>query len=252
MQRDPAVLAFVLSAAVMTHAQAPQPTFAVASIRQNQSGSGGSGLNVRPGGAFTVSNYSLVRLVQFAYDISESQIVGGPDWIRSDRFDITARASADVARDQIPLMVQSLLRDRFRLRLRPEKREMPVLELVLARSDGRVGPSLQDCADKNTKPPGKPFTAPPGGAVAAGDCGRIARLATFVAARMNSIVVDKTGLKGDWRYNIYFGPDLQDSGNPDLAPFATALREQLGLRLERTRGPVDVLVIESVDKPTEN
>lgn len=252
MPRGFSVLAFILCAVPLTRAQAPQVTFDVASIRQNQSGSGGSGLNMRPGGAFSVSNYSLVRLIQLAYDMSESQILGGPDWIRSDRFNITARASADVPWDQIPLLVQSLLRDRFRLRMRPEKREMQVLELVLARSDGRVGPNLRDCADTNTRTSDNSVTAPQGGTAVAADCGRLARLVTFVAAQMNAIVVDRTGLKGEWRYNMYFRPDLQDSGNPDLAPFATALREQLGLRLERTRGPVDVLVIESVDKPTEN
>src|SRR5688572_17386429 len=246
------VLALMTSTAVLTHGQAPQPTFEVASIRRNESGSGGSGLNVRPGGAFTATNYSLARLVQYAYNMSESQIVGGPDWIRSDRFDVTARAAADVPRDQIALMVQSLLRDRFKLRLRPDKREMQVLELLLARGDGRVGPNLRDCADPDIRAATNSVTAPRGGAAAAGGCGSLARLVGFVGAQMNSIVVDKTGLKGEWRYSIMFGPDLQDSGNPDLVPFATALREQLGLRLERTRGPVDVLVIESVDTPTEN
>ena len=82
----------------------------------------------------------------------------------------------------------------------------------------------------------------------------MSNVASLAAGRLQGIVQDKTGLAGNWRYNIYFGPDLPDpnSANPDLPSFVTALREQLGLKVERTRGPVDVLVIESAERPTEN
>lgn len=233
--------------------------FEVASIKRNVSGAAGSGQGTRPGGVFTATNVSLLRLVQFAYDAFESQIVGGPDWIRNDRFDVTAKTPADARQDQMRPMMRALLEERFKLRVRTEKREMSMFELLLARSDGRLGPNLHDCSNKSDKAglssAEKPFTAPRGGSVAAGECSRLASgVARLAAARMQSPVIDKTGLDAEFRYDIYFGPDLPqpDAANPDLPSFATALREQLGLKLERARGIVDVLVIDSVEQPTED
>lgn len=257
-RRSLAAFMVCCAATAVLVAQTPRPTFEVASIKRNVSGSGGSGQNVRPGGSFSATNYSLLRLMQFAYDVRESQIVAGPDWIRADRFDVTARASTDVPRDQVRLMVQTLLEDRFKLRVRTERREMPVLELLLARSDGQVGPNLHDCSNAQDKTgissSEKPFTAPPGGAVAAGDCASLAAVANMASTMLQALVVDKTGLTGEWRYDIYFGPDLasQVSANPGVPSFIGALREQLGLKLERARGLIDVLVIDSVQQPTEN
>lgn len=248
----------IVCAAVVASAQTAGPTFEVASIRPNLSGPFSSGIGWRPGGTFTATNVPLVRLVQFAYDIPESLILGGPDWIRNNRFDINAKAAAEVPHDHFRLMMKSLLEDRFKLRLRTEEREMPVFELVLARTDGRVGPNLHDCSNKNDQAglssPEKPFVAPRGGTVAAGDCSNLAPLVNLASAKVQTAVINKTGLSGQWRYDIYFGPDLPqpDALNPDLPSFVTALREQLGLKLERTRGVVDVLVVESADQPTEN
>ena len=249
--------ALILCAASISNAQDQKPSFDVASIRQNVSGSASTGLNIK-GATFTTTNFSLVGLMRVAYEVNDAQIIGGPEWVRSDRFDIVARMAADAKRDQLALMLRALLDERFKLRLRNEKREMPLFELTLARDDGRVGPNLHDCSNRNdtggVSTAEKPFTAPRGGAVSAGACAPMSNVASLAAARLQAIVQDKTGLAGSWRYNIYFGPDLPDpnSGNPDLPSFVTALREQLGLKVERTRGPVDVLIIESVAKPTEN
>jgi uncharacterized protein (TIGR03435 family) len=246
---------FVVLCSVMAASLAAQqpaaPKFEVASIRQNVSGSGSNGLNIK-GDTFTTTNFLLVGLMQVAYEITAAQIVGGPDWVRSDRFDIVAKMAADAKRDQMALMLRTLLEERFKLRLRNEKREMAIFELALANNDGRVGPNLHDCSNKNDKEPDKPFRAPPGGAVAAGACAPMSNVAGMAAARVQGIVQDKTGLAGNWRYNVFFGPDLPDpnSANPDLPSFVTALREQLGLRLERTRGSVDVLVIDSAERLT--
>jgi len=257
MQHLLLILAMILFVSSLPDAQTSKPSFEVASIRQNLSGSGSRGLNIK-GGTFTTTNFSLVGLIQIAYEVTEAQVIGGPDWIRSDRFDIFAKAAADANRDQLALMLRALLEDRFKLRLRSEQRELPLFELTLARDDGRVGPNLHDCSNKNdtggVSSREKPFSAPRGGAVTAGACGPMSNVASMAAGRLQSIVQDKTGLAGQWRYNIYYGPDLPDpnSGNPDLPSFITALREQLGLKVERTRGPVDVLVIESVERPSEN
>jgi len=134
-------------------------------------------------------------------------------------------------------MVQSLLEDRFKLRVRHEKREMPFFELRLARTDGRVGPNLHDCSNaKDTagiSSREKPFMAPRGGTVAAGDCASLASIANMVSNRLQAIVIDKTGLPGQWRYDIYFGSDLPPGDaavNLNLPSFVGALGEQLGLK----------------------
>ena len=246
----------VVAAAMPLAAQQSAPLkFEVASIRQNVSGFGSISSNIK-GQTFTTANYSLVGLMQFAYEITAMQIIGGPDWVRSDRFDVVAKMATDAKQDQTALMLRALLEERFKLRLRNEKREMTIFELALANSDGRVGPNLHDCSKKDdtggVSTPERTFTAPRGGNVAAGSCVPMSNVAGLAAAQVQGIVHDKTGLSGNWRFNIYFGPDLPDanSANPDLPSFVTALREQLGLRLDRTRGPVDVLVIDSVERPT--
>ncbi|MGH9240570.1 MAG: TIGR03435 family protein [Vicinamibacterales bacterium] len=258
MPRALIVLAVSIWGAAALGGQEQNPAFEVASVRQNVSGSGSSNVNIKPGGNFTATNFSLVRLMLMAYNVTEAQVIGGPDWVRNDRFDIVAKAAPEANGSQLARMLRALLEERFTLRLRNEQREMPLFEMTLARDDGRVGPNLHDCSNKDdtggVSTPQKPFTAPRGGAVAAGACAPMSNVAGLAAARLQAIVKDKTGLAGQWRYNIYFGPDLPDpnSANPDLPSFVTALREQLGLKVERTRGQVDVLVVESVEKPTEN
>jgi uncharacterized protein (TIGR03435 family) len=248
--------AFVVFCSVTGSLAAQQPAapkFEVASIRQNLSGAGSNGWNIQ-GETFTATNVWLVDLITVAYEITAPQIVGGPDWVRSDRFDIVAKMAADATRDQMAVMLRTLLEDRFALRVRNEKREMAIFELALANNDGRVGPNLHDCSSLNDKEKetNRSFRAPPGGDVAAGGCGPMRRVAGLAAGQVQGIVHDKTGLSGNWRYNVFFGPDLPDpnSANPNLPSFVTALREQLGLKLERTRGLVDVVAIDSVERPT--
>src|SRR5687768_10778864 len=252
MNRSAFVVFFSLTASLAAQ-QPAAPRFEVASIRQNLSGAGSNGWNIQ-GETFTATNVWLVDLMPVAYEIAALQIVGGPDWVRRDRFDIVAKMAADASRDQMAVMLRTLLEDRFTLRVRHEKREMAIFELALANNDGRVGPNLHDCSqlDDNEANRNRRFTEPPGGNVAAGGCGPMRRVAGLAAGHVQGIVHDKTGLSGNWRYNVFFGPDLPDpnSANPDLPSFVTALREQLGLKLERARGPVDVVVIDSAERPT--
>jgi uncharacterized protein (TIGR03435 family) len=197
-------------------------------------------------------------LIAYAYELQDHQLSGGENWVRADRYDVAARAGREVSQTEIRAMVKTLLADRFMLRVRSETREMPVFELRLARSDGRVGPNLHDCSSE--KIPETPFRAPTNGSVAVSDCvNGLAFLATLTARRLQATVVDKTGLTGQWWFNIYYGSEplalpgvdpSKEKVNPDLPSFEGALREQLGLRLERTRGPVPVVVIESVERPT--
>jgi hypothetical protein len=206
---------FACSLTVALSAQQPKPTFEVTSVKRGAPPQGRTFSipnNIGPGGRFT-SPYSLLSgLIEFAYDIRDVQLMGGPNWVRTDRFDVVASAGREVSRDDIRLMLQALLADRFRLVVRQERREMPTHALLVDRSDGQL--------------------------------------------------VDQTGLTGEWFFRFSYAPDpgkLPPSAtagglapDPNSATFPTALREQLGLRLQATRGPVDILVIESVQQPTEN
>ena len=204
---------------------------------------------------------SVAGLIAEAYEVQDFRLSGGEDWVRSERYDVAARAGRDVSQTELREMVKALLADRLKLRVRIDTREMPILELQLARSDGRLGPNLHDCS-KGKRVPETPFRAPTGGSVAVSDCADGVRyLATIASRRLQMTVVDKTGLTGQWWFNVYYGSEppripgvdlSQEKVNPDLPSFEGALREQLGLRLERTRGPVPLVTIESVERPTPN
>jgi uncharacterized protein (TIGR03435 family) len=201
---------------------------------------------------------SVARLIAEAYEVQDFQLSGGEDWVRTERYDVAARAGREVSQAELREMVKALLADRFSLRVRTETREMPILELRVARSDGRVGRNLHDCSDSNDKEgistTEKPFRAPRNGGVATADCADGVRILAAIATRhLQTIVVDKTGLAGQWRFDFYYSSeDLSGRTNQDVPSFEGAIREQLGLRLDRTRGSAPVIVIESVERPTAN
>src|SRR5262245_15090674 len=161
--RFAALVVLVPLAAVTMNGQTAQPSnpqFEVASIKPNKSGDGRVMLGVQPGGRFTATNVPLRLLIRNAYQLQDFQIVGAPSWIASDRFDIVAKAEEGMGdpfqSDQTgqpsrgQLMIRALLAERFKLEVHNENREMPIYSLVLARSDGRLGPQVQksetDCA----------------------------------------------------------------------------------------------------------
>jgi uncharacterized protein (TIGR03435 family) len=206
---------------------------------------------------------SVAGLIAEAYDVHDFQLNGGEDWVRTERYDVAARAGREVSKTELNEMAKALLADRFKLRVRIDTREMTILELRLAQSDGRVGPNLHDCSKE--KVPETPFRAPTNGTVSVSDCavGRngVPHVAAMASRQLKTIVVDKTGLTGQWWYAVFYGgPPLQIPGvdlsqakvNPDLPSFEGALREQLGFRLQRARGPVPIVVIESIERPTPN
>lgn len=262
------------------------PTFEVASVKPNKSGDGRIFFGMQPGGRFTATNVPLRELIRMAYLIQGFQLVGGPDWIGSERFDVVAKAEGDVPRP-VPggppgpmfLMVRALLAERFKLAVHNESRELPIYALVLARSDGRLGPQLRvsqvDCAAliASRKPGGPPPVPPNPGErpqcgmfmgisrIAAGGVG-MGQVATTLSQRVNRVVVDKTGLTGLYEFELEFTPDQLPQGPPPpgappLPPIDpngpsifTALQEQLGLKLDSQRGPIEVVVIDSVERPT--
>jgi uncharacterized protein (TIGR03435 family) len=269
--------------------QQDQPRFEVASVKVNR-------LNDRivtlagQGGRFTARGLTLRALIQHAYQVQEFQIVDLPDWTDVEKYDIAAREPETVAPSvggssgAQRLMLRALLEDRFGLAVHKETRERPVYALVLARSDGRLGPELRrsttDCSPEAIR---SRQGAPAPGPWQANTCGTsvgpglilagsrtMAQLATAMSSltntgsSLNRIVVDRTGLEGTFDLTLRFTPenvpDFGPAGPPARLPaidpngpsIFTAVQEQLGLKLDSQRGPVEVLVIDRVQRPTED
>jgi uncharacterized protein (TIGR03435 family) len=267
-------------------APAPPPDlrFEVASVKPNKSGEARVQIGMQPGGRFTAVNVPLRVLIRNAYQAQDFQLVGAPDWTGDERFDITARAEGDVAPVPIgtvgpfQIMLRNLLADRFKLVVRQESREMPIYALVVARSDKRLGPQLQrstvDCQalaaarGRGGAPPPAPqqgerpmcgMRIGPGMLTAGGVSVR--QLASSLGQFVQRVVVDRTGLDGNYDMDLKWTPDQMPQGAPAAAKPAepigdpnnpslfTALQEQLGLKLEGQRGPVEVIVVQTVDRP---
>lgn len=240
-----------------------EPAFEVVSIKSNVSTSFPVGPATRPGGSFIAMNVPLFRIIQFAFAVPDYRLTGGPDWVRSDRFDVEAKAERDVSSEQMRAMVQALLANRFHLTIRRESRQMPIYGLLVARDDRQLGSSLRPSAPGCAAPGGPGQTmdesrTPNGGNTTRRTCASIAALIATVSTALQSTVDDKTGLRGMWDYELSFtgerrrGADaVAVARDPNDAPaIFTAIQEQLGLKLEPSRGPVEVLVIESVERPT--
>jgi len=206
---------------------------------------------------FIATNEPLDTLIAFAYGVDDFRLLGGPGWIRDEqtRFDVNGRVTANVSNEQLRLMMQSVLEDRFALVTHREQREMPVYSLVLARDDGRLGSGLQRVDECPSKPP----TLPNGNTVYS--CGPISVAARIASRSLGLTVINNTGLNGTFTVAVYFstegvrslfGPMFTPPADPNLPSFRDALRDQLGLKLQAGRGSVDVLVIDSVQQPTEN
>lgn len=256
-----------------------RPAFEVASVKPNKSGESVGSIGSRPGGQFVVRNNALRNMIRNAYELQNFQIVGGPDWIDQEKFDITAKAPTEnPSTQEFRVMVQALLADRFRLVVHRETREMPIYALVLARPDGRLGArlnrSMTDCAAiaeaaRRGGPPPAPAAPNPNGAPQCGTRtlpGRIlaggvsmADLARNISNFAGRMTLNKTGLTGVFDLDLEYTPDqLPPEGTlPPGVPrppvdgpsLFTAVQEQLGLKLDPQRGPVNVLVIDSAQLP---
>jgi uncharacterized protein (TIGR03435 family) len=272
------------------------PSFEVASVKHNKSGSPGVRLFFQPGGRFVAENVTLQFLIAAAYGdprpLADFQIVGGPKWINADRFNVIAKAegdpqpSADGPPPVMFAMLRTMLADRFKVRVHEETREMPIYTLIKARNDGKLGEHLTltttDCAALMRGPAGDRPALPPSpterptcglrvgfGSLSGGGM-TVTQLAGAISRMpgVDRVVNDRTGLDGSYDLDLHWTPDQlppRPAGAPDgpirvngvdVDPngpsIFTALQEQLGLKLESTKGPVHVIVIDSVDQPTDD
>ena len=246
-----------LTSGVCPAAQAlPELRFDVASVKPSRPNAASGGFDATPG-RFSVENRPLAEVIYFAYDTDRFRIAG-PDWIDKERFDITATGAVT---GQTKLMLRQLLQDRFGMRAHIETRTQPVYLLTVVRADGALGPNLRkvemDCSRREPLPDGmlpcSTRNEPRGTLVARATNWQTSILHREIAAAMDRLVLDRTGLKGQFDIRLEWNDPLAQPGEPapaDRPSFVTALREQLGLKLEPASEPVQVLVIDRIERPS--
>jgi uncharacterized protein (TIGR03435 family) len=280
MRKAALALCLAGAAAIAVPAQEKDATFEVASVKANKSGDRNGNLRLDPGGRVNAVNMPVRPIITFAYQLAQYQLIGGPAWLASDRYDLVAKMDQNVdpatiipgasTPSPMQLALRQLLEERFKLKSHRETREMDIYALVMAKPGGGPGPGLkpttQDCAAaaaaarRGGPPPAgpnAPFCGIQGGP------GRLrfgglpaSAFAQAFSGQAGRMVIDRTGLTGGWDFELTFAPENPGPEAPPADPnapsFFTAIQEQLGLKLEATKGPVEVLVIDSVEKPTED
>ncbi|MCU1238831.1 MAG: hypothetical protein JWP63_6798 [Candidatus Solibacter sp.] len=197
-------------------------------------------------GRLDYSSVSLKAIIERAWEVRDFQI-SGPEWMASTRFDVVAKLPADTPRSKIPEMLRTLLAERFQMTAHRETRELPVYALVA----GKNGPKMKMVeADSTASPSGWVINQGPGRMQ--GLAMNMASVANMLSARLGRLVVDQTGLKGNYDFDLEYVPD---GGPPDAdgVTLFSAVQSQLGLKLEAGKGPVELIVVDHVEKiPTEN
>jgi bla regulator protein BlaR1 len=250
-----------------TTSGASVPSFEVVSIKLNRSGDDKFRLGTAAG-RFTTTGTTTKALIAWAFNVKNFQLTGGPGWINSEKYDIDAKIEDSLANelqkltpdqrgDQIRLMVQSLLADRFKLKVNHATKELPVYALVVAKN----GPKVTESQEYR----GMMRMSARGQLTATGI--PIRYLTDAISRELDRVVLDQTGLKGNYDFTLQWTPEIPtpagagdgSQGTPNTplsnssAPsLFTALQEQLGLRLESTKGPVQTLVIDHIEEPSAN
>jgi len=249
-------LAFAVFTAISVHAQ--RPTFEVATIKRNNSADDNRSVRGN-GGRLTITNNPLRNIIRNGWGLQDFQIVGGPDWMNTERWDITAKAEGNPG-PQMMVMVQNLLADRFKLVAHKETRELPIYALVFARADHSFGPKLHasstDCQKEMSAAIARGGPPGPNSPLLCGirslpghfqlNAAAIPNFVRNLAPFAGRSIVDRTGLAG------VYDADLTWNDSEEGPSLFTAMQEQLGLKLEAQRGPVEVLVIDSAERPMED
>ena len=247
-------LFLVASIALASLRAADTPTFDVAVIRPHLPG--GSAFRVKPpaNGRFSATDSVVKLVVMVAYNVQESQIVGGPDWFSTEKWDIEARTDdrASHSAEESQRMLQNLLAERFSLGVHRETQQRSAYVLIVAKGGPKLKASGPGSMNVRISPNSIRI-----------DHGEIARMTQVLATALGRPVIDRTGLSGpydltlDWdeapvREGGVPGLDLPPALGSDRGSIFTAIQEQLGLRLEPQRVPVEVIVIDRIQRPSEN
>jgi bla regulator protein BlaR1 len=273
----PIVIGLGNTSAMKAQSAPPVPLhFEVASIKPNNSGANTVDVRIAPGGRLWARNASLRILITSAYQIRDFQISGGPAWLGSARFDIETKNQGNPTETEVSQMLQTLLAERFQLKVHQETRDMPIYSLSIGKNGPKLQPGIgKDCFDPSTT--GGPPPAPPPGQSMARPCGgfnmlsgrmagakvTMSRFAAVLSRYFGQTVMDKTGLDGTYDISLQWTPQetqaLLRPGEPGATPadpsgpsIFTAIQEQLGLKLDSQKGPVEILVIDRAERPAEN
>jgi uncharacterized protein (TIGR03435 family) len=236
------------ASAIQTSQSQPSAShFGVASVKPNTAGANQSSTTYSPGGRFSAQFQTVDRLIINAYRIRDYQLSGLPSWASSERYDIEARAAGTPSRDDMRSMVQRLLAERFQLKLHHESKEFAVYDLVT----GKSGPKLKRAEDRPAN-----GIAPRGGHLD-GYGASMGELADQLSRILGRPVFDKTGMAGSFDFKLDYAA-VEVQRDPNSVPAAAAadifaaIQEQLGLRLEASKALIDVLIVDKIEKPTEN
>jgi uncharacterized protein (TIGR03435 family) len=255
--------AFASPISAQTRAQDPL-TFEVASVKASTAGCPPECGLVRPlpgNRQYHAEGATLRSLMTIAYQVTDRQISGGPSWIESDRFNIEAKAERPRTNDELHAMLAHLLEERFHLKLRRENRQEAVMALVVDKGGSKM--PVHDPEDKDYPPIGGALVRGSDGLACPGlDVHNVimSYFAFYLSRVLGRAVIDKTELPARYDVKLQFaqdgarlaGPDGVSLLSPDCLDISAALPKQLGLRLESTKGPVEYLVVEHAEKPTEN
>jgi uncharacterized protein (TIGR03435 family) len=255
----PAIALTVNFAVDVAHAQTAAPArleFEVASVKLTSPGSReGAGIKAMPGGQRYVATNVPVRLIfRLMYKLTEGQVSRGPAWFNTERYDIDARADHPYNLDDLHVMFQNLLADRFKVQFHKETKELPAYALMVDKSGSKM--KLNETPQDFQIPMN--FTGP---GKATGTRVPMNYFCWSLSGFLDRPVIDRTGLDKYYDFQLHFTPELPPGVTKDQLPpgtdldgptMFTALKEQLGLKLEALKGPVDIYVIDHAEKPAEN
>jgi uncharacterized protein (TIGR03435 family) len=242
-------LGVMLALVPTSSAQDTSQRFEVASVKQN-SGDAGFTFTPDPVDGFRRTNYPLFDgIIRYAYELQPFRVIGAPEWTRNDRFDIVAKAARPISEAERRLMVRTLLAERFRMKSHFEMRDHTVYLMKPGRTDNRLGPGLKPRPECESSP------CQSGGSGRADAINiRAVTLKQFAEGMLSAVrgelVYDETGVPGRFDVQLSFRPDTSTDPDDTRPALVTAIQEQLWLKLEPQRRSIEVLVIDSIDRPT--
>jgi uncharacterized protein (TIGR03435 family) len=247
---------FILSAGLACG----QAGFDVVSIKLSDPLSRNMHMGIGPSGSFEASGVNLMSLIAQAYDVRGFQIAGGTGWMNDDRYTIVTKdeakspnaaelsamndAQRQKAQDRLMAKVRAMLADRFQLKVHRETKEMPVYDLTIAKGGVKMEVAPEDGNNEVSLNSSRTNEAKTG---VTGKRLPMEVLTRFLSNQVGRTVVDRTGLQGKYNFRLVYSADMGDTTGPSIF---TALQEQLGLKLESGKGPVEVVVIDSAEKPS--